>query len=213
LRLFFERSEAGALYVIDDTALVRPDRFVKYLETYFGRSHGRHDVTGFCFEVRDYFRGWLSGSGILVSRATIGPLLGCNVSWNIMCQCEVKAEEALGQILIEINRYTHSNPLFLSRPFLRRADYDALKSHNFSGLPVCGRPRSKSRACASEPVAFGGIIAWNGVGDDIGAEEFVENAGEMMEGLPDNLGISWDTVHPYLCLNADATFRGGEHFW
>jgi hypothetical protein len=200
LHMYLNRSKANFLYYIDDSAYLRPSKFLEFLKSYFKEGIGYSLVIGYCFELRDYFRGYLSGTGILISRSDVEAILKFEETWSVMCECELPAEEAIGHALMQMNRYSYHRSGFLSRPFLTRSDYLALMTRNFSGLPECMNISEKTRSCTKEPSSFADLIVWNGVSDEMGIEEFLDNAAQMMKDVPKTLGFHWGTTKPSLCF-------------
>jgi hypothetical protein len=200
LQLFLTRSKAAYLFVIADSAYVRPERFLAWLTSFVNDGKWRAPAVGFCYEIRDYFKAYLTGSGVLLQRSLVEQILRFNETWDVMCRCELRAEEALGHVVMEARQGLSASGPMLGRPFHNYSDYVALYRRDFSGLPACRSGNSKIRACESEPFPLNDIAVWNGVGDEMGIDRFLREAPEMIEGIPDNIGISWTRTHPWLCI-------------
>jgi hypothetical protein len=198
LQLFLKRSKAAYLFVIDDSAHVRAPLFAAWLKSFFDGSE-RPPAIGFCYEIRDYFRMMLTGTGVLVSRPMVQRVLELRQTWDVMCRCELRAEEALGHVLMEAGAWLPSRIRVLGRPFANASDYEALRTKDFSGLADCRRASEKTRVCDNQLQRFADIVAWNGVGGAIGADQFLEQAEEMMDGVPADIGVAWTKTNPWLC--------------
>jgi hypothetical protein len=206
--IFLERATANYIFVIDDSAYVRVPTFLDWLQGHLAKPRPP-DATGFCYELRDYFRLYMTGTGILLSRQVVQRFLTLNETWDVMCQCEVRAEEAIGHALMELSASGTSQASFLGQPFVQKSDYEVLLSKRFDGLPPCWRPRLKTRVCVSSPFRLDDVIVWNGLGKDVGIEQFLQNAEASMSALPPNIRVSWTKTKPWLCReDANDTTRG-----
>jgi hypothetical protein len=199
LKVFLSRAKSEWLFVIDDAAYVRTSMFVEWLTGFF-KKQWRPRAIGFCYEIRDYFKLVMTGTGVLIARSLVEEIVRLEETWDVMCRCELRGEEALGHVLMEVQAGAGSNIASLARPFANESDYEALRRKEFGGLPKCAVPRTKSRACSSDPTRMADLIVWAGAGESISEDEFLSQAEEMIEGVPKNIGISWTKTHPWLCI-------------
>ena len=214
LQLFLQRSEAGWLFIIGDSAYIKVDRFFDFFNKSTFRTNPEREtyLLGSCVEERYFFQMLLSSSGLLLSRRFAEKLVktGNDELWNVSYRVGITADEILSKIADKINVYVPGRQTteFLGRGWAQKEMYEMLLSKNFSALPKCKIPREylnpapgELGLCISQIISIEKMSVWAGARKRfITKYDFLHNAERMLEDLPENLSYYWDRIYPTLCF-------------
>ena len=204
LKMFINRSNASWLFIVDDTAFVRPDILLSYFKQISTDYEDPESifVTGNCYEIYDYFFTFLTTSGILISRSLVQQILKYEITWELLVDTERNAYEAISQSLreygLEIDEIGQN--IFFGKPFNHTSDYSSLIRSDYSTLQICPKNFSRRRSCIYEPFHMNSVAVWNGWDKRMNKVDFLTKASQIFEMLPASIGVIWNDLLPDLCI-------------
>ena len=207
LELYLERSTSEWLFLVGDATYISSSRFLSFIKEI--QRSGPHATVarGGCIEQRYFFQLLEISSGIIFSRTAVENILKLDLHWNTSFAMELRADEALGHAINNINLYVPNQVAngFVGNEFFDKNDFIILMNKDFDKLPTCKirdelyNPFPGTQGnCVKHVQKFMEIFSWAGGGKKH-KKEFLENAEEMLNGASSSVGLIWEKVKPRLC--------------
>ena len=211
IKMALNRTDANWFFVIGDSAYIKVEKFLNYFQ-HIASENPPEDkfIIGNCVEERYFFQMLLLNSGILMSRSVMQQFVDTSDdhSWEIAFQTALTGEEILAEMAdkndIDI-KTKHTNE-FLGRGWRKPEHFDILRSKRFDVLPHCNIPynyyvpgASELGLCSYDIVSLNHISVWSGV-RGMSKFEFLDEAEDMLAGVPDYVSYYWDLLYPTLCI-------------
>ncbi|OHT09702.1 hypothetical protein TRFO_21325 [Tritrichomonas foetus] len=202
LKIFLERSDAGWLLYVTDSAFVNLKNLQKLIHSlYCNDPINQPRISGHCIEVRDYFQIFVKNSGALISRKTALLLSQTEKIWNISCEIEIDGSEAVAHSLDVNKMYAirNHNQRFLGHPFTQEKFYDILLNKKFSELEKCPLKYESKRVCSPTTQPINELAVWSSVGDYMNKSFFIQNAKRMLE-VDSSVYFKYNGYQSELCV-------------
>lgn len=212
LKESLNRTDAGFFFIVGDAAYINTERFFQKFLSVSGRYSGFSNAfaSGGCIERRYFFQMFSLSSGIFLSRFMVQKILNLEWKWNVSIEIELPAEESLSQILDTAGQYILYGHIdnMIGAHWLNPEHYSYLKFKKFDKLTKCQVPESylnpepgKNGVCSTRINKMNDIIVWAGSINNSfqSKEDFLSNAPDFLDKLPDNIGYYWEKYLPHLC--------------
>ena len=205
--LFLERSSSDWLFLVGDATFIQHTRFLNFIKEIQSTGHHARVARGGCIEQRYFFQLLEISSGIIFSRTAIEKILDLDLHWNTSFAMELRAEEALGHAINNIDLHVPNQVAngFVGNEFFNTNDFDILKNRDFDKLSPCKirdelyNPFPGQQGnCVKHVQKFMDIFSWAGGGKQH-KKEFLLDAEEMLEAASADVGLIWEKIKPTLC--------------